>query len=44
VHLGGAGRLLISATFDVDAPVFTEALERHVREQLATLPRERPEF
>jgi hypothetical protein len=35
---------IIAATLDVDATAFTVALEEHVREQLAILARERPDF
>jgi hypothetical protein len=35
---------LLAAAFDVDATAMTVALEGHVREQLASLARERPEF
>jgi hypothetical protein len=35
---------LLAAAFDVDATALTVALEQHVREHLATLARERPEF
>jgi hypothetical protein len=34
----------LAAQFDVDATAFTVALQEQVREQLATLARERPEF
>jgi hypothetical protein len=34
----------LAAAFDVDATAMTVALEGHVREQLAVLARERPEF
>jgi len=39
-HVG----LLLAAAFDVDATPLTVALDGHVREQLAVLARERPEF
>jgi hypothetical protein len=35
---------LIAAQYDVDATALTVTLESHVREQLAVLSRERPEF
>jgi hypothetical protein len=35
---------LLAAQFDVDASALTVALEDHVRQQCATLARERPEF
>jgi hypothetical protein len=35
---------LLAAEFNLDATVFTVALERHIREQLVTLSRERPQF
>jgi hypothetical protein len=35
---------LLAAQFEVDATALTVALEGHVRDQLATLARERPEF
>jgi hypothetical protein len=34
----------LAAAFDIDETALTVALEQHVREQLATLARERPEF
>jgi hypothetical protein len=35
---------LIAAQYDIDATALTVTLESHVREQLAVLSRERPEF
>jgi hypothetical protein len=35
---------LLAAQFEVDATALTVALEGHVREKLASLARERPEF
>jgi hypothetical protein len=35
---------ILAAAFDIDATAFTVALQEQVREQLAVLARERPEF